>query len=87
MQIKSLIVFLYKNETKLISFRNYNYLLDVDECADPELDNCHADASCSNTVGSFICTCNSGYSGDGITCLGRNLLYCIKIVLILFPFV
>ncbi|KAL9972835.1 hypothetical protein ACROYT_G019215 [Oculina patagonica] len=31
--------------------------------------NCHFDANCSNTKGSFYCTCHVGYSGDGVTCL------------------
>ena len=52
------------------------YIADVDECADPTLNNCDADAACTNTVGSFICACNSGFSGDGTTCSG-NLFFLI----------
>eukprot|EP00961_Rhodomonas_salina_P222942 3014621-Rhodomonas_salina.1 len=42
---------------------------DVDECA-AATDNCDTNAACSNTVGSFNCTCNSGWtsSDDGVTC-------------------
>ena len=40
---------------------------EVDECAD-NLDNCHAQATCSNTAGSFTCTCGAGLAGDGVTC-------------------
>ena len=28
---------------------------------------CHADATCTNTDGSFACECNSGWSGAGVT--------------------
>lgn len=33
--------------------------------------NCHDDANCTNTKGSFYCTCHHGYSGDGVICAGR----------------
>ena len=35
--------------------------------------NCHTDANCTNTKGSFLCTCLNGYSGNGVNCLGRSL--------------
>ena len=43
-------------------------LLDIDECA-ADTDGC--DQGCTNTDGSFECSCNSGYtlSGDGMTCV------------------
>ena len=40
---------------------------DIDECT-VETDNCDANATCTNTAGSFTCECNSGYSGDGVSC-------------------
>ena len=39
---------------------------DIDECNTGQ-DDCHVDAFCTNNDGSFICTCNPTYSGDGIT--------------------
>jgi len=41
--------------------------LEVDECS-AKTHNCDANAGCTNNVGSFACSCNSGYSGDGLTC-------------------
>ena len=43
--------------------------VDVDECAGET--RCHALATCQNTIGSYTCTCPSGYtdtSGDGSQC-------------------
>ncbi|XXX73182.1 FG-GAP-like repeat-containing protein [Sorangium sp. So ce134] len=31
-------------------------------------DNCGANATCTDTPGSFTCACNAGYEGDGVTC-------------------
>ena len=46
------------------------FILDVDECIDQTY-NCDVNAFCNNTVGSFNCTCVSGYSGNGTTCVGE----------------
>ena len=45
------------------------FLLDINEC-DPEVP-CHANATCTNTMGSYICACNSKFSGDGLYCEGN----------------
>ena len=42
-------------------------LSDIDECVSGVHD-CHSSASCTNTVGSYTCTCNHPLSGDGKTC-------------------
>ena len=44
-------------------------LPDIDEC---EADLCHQEASCMNTDGSYICTCNRGYFGNGLECSGKH---------------
>ncbi|CAH3167888.1 unnamed protein product [Pocillopora meandrina] len=41
---------------------------DIDECASG-VHNCHSSASCTNTVGSFKCSCNKPYIGDGKSCI------------------
>lgn len=40
---------------------------DIDECAEGT-DNCDVNATCTNEPGSFTCTCNFGFAGDGVTC-------------------
>ena len=48
---------------------------DVDECATGN-HTCHPAADCINTVGSFNCSCRSGYNGIGFNCSGiQSLLY------------
>ena len=42
---------------------------DIEECEENR-DNCHRNAECENTIGSFTCTCDDGYVGDGVSCDG-----------------
>lgn len=44
------------------------YCLDIDECG-TNMNDCNPEnGTCTNTEGSFNCTCNVGYGGDGINC-------------------
>ena len=45
------------------------FTIDINECTSGT-DNCDARADCINTVGSFICTCQPGYAGNGVICNG-----------------
>lgn len=40
--------------------------VDIDECAGAN--ECDANATCANQSGTYQCTCNPGYAGDGRTC-------------------
>ena len=42
---------------------------DIPEC-ERGLDDCDANATCTNTFGSYLCTCDYGFIGDGYTCIG-----------------
>jgi len=44
---------------------------DFDECLEPSNNNCNSSAFCNNTFGSYTCTCNLGYIGNGIFCDGK----------------
>ena len=46
---------------------NLVFFSDINECELPEI-NCDMNAQCVNTDGSFDCTCNPGYFGNGTTC-------------------
>ena len=46
------------------------HLTDVDECT-AETDDCDDNAECTNNDGSFSCSCNNGWTGDGKTCDGK----------------
>ena len=41
--------------------------------------NGHTYAECTNTIGGYTCSCRTGFSGDGFTCLG-NLMIFIKLI-------
>ena len=44
---------------------------DTDECGE-RTHNCHENATCSDVVGGFNCTCNTGFTGNGTFCEGKN---------------
>ncbi|XP_028411485.1 protein kinase C-binding protein NELL2-like [Dendronephthya gigantea] len=44
---------------------------DINECSAGS-HNCHRNAYCNNTDGSFNCTCKNGYSGSGTVCQDIN---------------
>ena len=56
------------NKTKIYS---------VNEC-DSNIHNCHTNAECTNTSGSYYCNCTTGYVGNGTTCGGRIYIYRIS---------
>ena len=41
--------------------------VDIDECENTN--NCHWNAACSNTEGSYFCECKPGFYGNGLLCL------------------
>ena len=43
------------------------FSLDINECSSNP---CHQNATCQNTIGSFVCTCDDGYTGNGTDCQG-----------------
>ena len=43
-------------------------ILDVVECTSNP---CDTNAVCTDLLGSFTCTCNTGFSGDGFTCRSK----------------
>lgn len=48
------------------------FLQDLDECQNDNTHNCHQNAMCSNTIGSFDCYCKAGFAGNGISCTDIN---------------
>ena len=44
---------------------------DLDECITGTSD-CNDNADCTNTQGSYTCSCKPGFTGDGKNCTGKN---------------
>ena len=66
------------------------YLSDTNECVNETDNNCDVNGFCTNTNGSYFCTCNVGYFGNGTdgNCTGMQNLYtqCILLATIYFAF-
>jgi len=56
-------------------------ILDLNECT-LGTHNCDTKAICTNTPGSYNCTCKTGYSGNGTYCQGK--FFKIELILNLF---
>ena len=62
---------LLRIQSGLVIFQLVLFFLDIDECsASPSV--CDINANCSNTRGSYYCTCKPGFTGDGKNCQGRG---------------
>ena len=48
------------------------FSLDINEC-DSILCGCSHNATCEDTEGSYVCTCKSGYHGNGHQCTGNGV--------------
>ena len=56
------------NSSKKTSYKGDGVTCEnIDECVE-ETDNCHANATCTDTDGSFDCACLDGFDGDGFSC-------------------
>ena len=67
-------VFLLFNSPNVIS------LVDIDECIKGTHNCDRTNALCTDTIGSFFCTCHEGFSGDGVTCSGWNSYIYMNVV-------
>lgn len=79
----------------MIADNHYLYILtlviippvDIDEC-DPATylsHNCHQNATCTNTEGSFTCACNKGFQGDGRSCQSKTTTITLVSLIHSFP--
>ena len=59
------------NGSKITNNVNEQLISGINECSSNP---CHTNAMCTDTSGSYTCSCNAGFSGDGITCQS-NIIY------------
>ena len=61
----------------------FRFIKDINECT---LYNGGCSQTCTNTPGSYICSCNSGYflDKDGHNCTGQWQVFIIKILSALY---
>ena len=59
---------------KLLSCMNF-IIADINEC-ELETYPCSSNANCTDTDGSFNCTCREGFEGDGFNCTGIICIPC-----------
>jgi len=62
-----------------------SFHLDINECSTNN-GGCDVQAICTNTPGSFSCSCKSGYYGNGFDCLGTSSFYFILFIFLFYQF-
>ena len=72
------------NLTQIILGHYFYSIADINECSTSD-GGCHANATCTNTVGSRMCKCYQGYDGNGTSCVGKQLC-CLIIIFITYKF-
>ena len=80
MKITSLVMVMAYSECKHALADLYTAInLDINEC-NLNLSMCQPDSFCNNTIGSYLCICNVGYSGNGfINCTSKfNYVRCLS---------
>ena len=55
----------------------YTFISDIDECVSEEMNDCHVNSTCVNTIGNYSCTCDEGFSGSGFECQSKNNVICL----------
>ena len=61
--------YVYNERYDTVPYCILHCLLDINECND-STSVCGDNAICNDTQGSYICTCQDGFSGDGFNCSG-----------------
>ena len=62
-----------KNSSAPLNFLfNFSVTSDIDECS-ADSSPCDENADCTNSDGSYSCTCKQGFTGNGSTCTGIDL--------------
>ena len=57
-----------------VLLQQITHFSDIDECIDSSDNNCSSNANCTDTIGSYDCTCVIGYTGDGFRCEGMIIM-------------
>ena len=55
---------------------------DVDECS-ADVHICGSNANCTNTNGSYYCSCHSGFTRSGKECVGKDIMYRLHLKLLI----
>ena len=68
-----LVNFCHPSVSSNVTVAFFPLLLDINECT-TNVHNCDANAFCSNSEGSYNCTCSPGYTGNGTSCSGIYII-------------
>ena len=67
----------------MLSANTILFYSDINECESDSLNDCDENANCIDILGSYNCSCNLGYEGDGFNCTGYTTIRSVVVPFVL----
>ena len=62
----------FVNDSNMATSKMSTYFVDIDECdTGVGTHNCSNNGTCADVDGSYSCSCDDGYTGDGFNCTSK----------------
>ena len=65
----------------MVMWVSFMLCADINECLTGTP--CDGNATCADTLGSYTCTCDAGFTGDGVICRSKSIIIYMIIITVI----